>query len=127
MKRARAIDPTTHDFVRTPGRRFASGDPLLNKLVLAYQVPLGTWEGDPAIGHRFGELARWKNDAGARTRLHDLAVEAAGWLIADGDLERVEVTVEEYSRGKLAFEVQAYPPGALQPVPFGPVFVPVAT
>jgi len=127
MKFARRINPTSADFGVTTSRRFEPGDPLRNKLFLAYSLPLGTWEGDPLIGHRFGELARAKDDPGARQRLRDLAVEAAGWLVAAGDLDRVEVAVEYFAPGKLALEVDAYPAGGGAAIPVGPFFIATAT
>lgn len=127
MKVARRIDPTLADFGVTLSRRFELGDPLLNKLFVAYTVPLGAWEGDPLIGHRFGELARVKDDPGARQRLRDLAVAAADWLVAAGDLDRVEVAVEYFAPGKLALEVDAYPAGGGAAIPVGPFFIATAT
>lgn len=127
MSRARKLDPITRDFSTTASRQYQqASSPLENKLVMAYSVALGAWEGDPGIGHRFGELAREKDTVETRSRLGDLAVEAAAWLIAAGDLDRVEVTVESFAPGKLAFEVVAFPPAQQPPVTVGPFFVPVS-
>ena len=122
----REISPITGDFLPGPRGSFALGDVLKNKLALTYLVPLGTWEGDPGIGHRFGELARAGDTADTRLRLADLARQAAQWLIDAGDLLSVDVNVESGTqRGQVLFEVDAYPPGGAAPISVGPFFVAV--
>ncbi len=120
----RKIDPKTGDFVAVPGGAFQLADVLENKLALSFTVPRGSWEGDPDLGHRFAEVARAKDLPVTRQRIADLAQDAVAWLIQSGELDHVDVLVESFQPGKVAFEVDAFPPAG-DKVHAGPFFVSV--
>lgn len=105
----RMIDPTTGDFVAAPRGSFVAVDVLANKLGLSFTVPLGSWEGDPLLGHRLGELAREKNTPDTIGRVKLLLAAAVKWLVDAGELDHVDVNVESFSEEGVAFEVDAFP------------------
>lgn len=123
MRADRVIAVQSGDFVRSAKGRFARWSVLENQLALSFSIALGSWEGDPLLGHRFEELARAKDSAATRRRVADLAKQAVQWLIDDGSLTRVDVVVERIDRGRLAFEVDALSAEADSPARFGPYFV----
>lgn len=113
----RAIDIVTGDVKAAPGGAWAMTDDLANKIVMSYSFPLGTWEGDPTIGHRIDELTHEIDTVETRERLRELAAEPVQWLIDAGELDRVEVDVESIGGGKVAFQPRCYAPGSSTPVP----------
>lgn len=121
----RKIDPVSEDFVDAPAGAFAQADPIENQIAFSYLIPVGSWEGDPLLGHRFNELARATNTVENRNRLRDLAKQAVQWLIDLGALASIEVTSEVISDDGVAFEVDYYLPGAKKPRRAGPFLIPV--
>ncbi len=127
MNLDRQIDPVTLDYVNSttkPGA-FEEVDVLENQIVISFFVALTEWEGDPDTGNRFGELARATDTAENRKRLEDLAKDALRWLVDDGSLETVNVLVEQFRPGGVAFQVDAYKPGKRVREPLPTLFVPV--
>jgi phage gp46-like protein len=124
-RRDRKIDPVTLDYVDDGRGGFVECDVLENQIVISFSVAFGSWEGDPTLGHRLGELARAVDSDLNRRRMADLGREALAWLVADGSLESVECIVEQYDRGKVAFQVIAYRLGEESPVPLPSFLVPV--
>jgi phage gp46-like protein len=123
----RLLDPVTADFVDAPGGGFEPCDDIDNMIAFSYSIPIGSWEGDPQLGHRFDELANATNTVDNRNRLRDLATLAVQWIIDLGLLDSVDVIVEEIGdRGDaVAFEVDRYKPGAQRAKRLGPFLVPV--
>jgi phage gp46-like protein len=119
----RQLDTATGDLIDAPGGKWASTDAIDNKVLFSYSIPLGTWEGDPLLGHRFRELARTTDTPETRRRALDLIKEPVHWLIDSGELERVEADLWLYARGIYAFEVDLYQPGSTQPITSGPFFI----
>lgn len=119
----RKIDPVTGDFVSAPGGRFAECDPLENILALVFLLDRGAWEGDIELGNRFAELRRATVADGAERRLEDLVRDAVQWLVDEGEIEEIKVTVERYARGMFAFEVDVTPVGRRK-FAVGPFYVP---
>jgi phage gp46-like protein len=120
----RKIDPVTRDFVLASGGKFDRSDVIENKIALSFLEEFGAWEGDAELGHRFAELARATDTAENRLRMKDLGRQALKWLLDSGELERVEVTVETYGGGRVAFQVDAYQAGG-RLVRVGPLLVSV--
>ncbi|HLY95210.1 MAG TPA: phage GP46 family protein [Gaiellaceae bacterium] len=118
----RIVDAVSGDFSPAPRGAFVTDDVLKNKIALSFRVPLGSWEGAPYLGHRFGELARDKMLAETPLRVRDLARAAVAWLVASGELDHVDVTVEQQGPQRIAFEVDCYAPGR-PPFDLGPFFV----
>jgi phage gp46-like protein len=106
----RVIDPVTRDFVDAAAGGFVLADAVRNKLYLSFTLARGTWEGDPGLGHRFGELARVGLTDEVSLRLHDLVIDAAQWLLDSGELVQLDVEVNVVSRQQLAFAATATPP-----------------
>lgn len=125
----RKLDEVTGDFRAAPGGGFEQCDVLENQIAFSFKIPLGSWEGDPDLGHRFAELDRAENSAANRNRLADLARLAVQWLIDDGSLESIEVTVDDsedvQSMGRVPFEVDYKPAGAQRARRAGPFLISV--
>lgn len=121
----RRIDPVNEDFVSAAGGAFESSDNIENQIAFSYSIPVGSWEGDPTLGHRFDELARATNTQENRNRLNDLAGQAVQWLLDLGSLASIEVFNEVISPDGVAFEVDYYLPGDNKPRRAGPFLVPV--
>ncbi len=101
----RYINPVTEDFGDIAEGGYIEDDPVLNKLAFSFKVAKGSWEGDPEIGHRFDELARATDTIDNRRLLRIFAIEAAQWIVDDGDLDTIDVTVESHGAGLIAFQV----------------------
>jgi phage gp46-like protein len=125
MSDDRQLDPVTGDFVDAPGGAFAQCDVIDNQIAFSYLLPVGSWEGDPTLGHGFNDLARAQNTQENRNRLGDLARLAVQWLIDLGAVESVDVTVEAIGADGVAFEVDYYTPGSTTPRSAGKFLVPV--
>lgn len=121
----RLMDPVTGDLQDAPRGAFVTGDPLANMIIFSYTIARGTWEGDPSMGNRFGELARVQNTVATQNRLHDLVVDAVQWLLDGGQLDSVDVEVEEHAADALAFYAKHYPAGGGAAIEVGPFFVSV--
>ena len=121
----RYLDPVTADFEDAARGAFESSEDIENQIAFSYLVPLGSWEGDTTLGHRFDELARATDTSENRNRLRDLAKDAVKWLMDDGKLTRVDVTVESLGDGKVAFQVDYYTPDSKMPKKAGPFLVAV--
>lgn len=121
----RRLDPVTGDFVDAPKGGFESCDDIENMIAFSYSIAVGSWEGDPALGHRFDELARAVDNASNRSRLAELARDAVIWLLTLGLLTRVDVFVESWGDGVVAFEVDYYTPGQDKARRAGPFLVTV--
>jgi phage gp46-like protein len=125
----RRIDPVTGTFVSDGRGGFERCEVIENQIAFSYMIEEGSWEGDAELGHRFRELARAENTATNRLRLADLARQAIQWLIDDGSVESVEVTVDDTAASRpidqVPFEVDYYLPGAQQPRKAGPFLLPV--
>lgn len=119
----RRLDPVTGDFVSAPAGAFESCLDIENQIAFSYCIPVGSWEGDPELGHRFDELARTTDTSENRNRLRDLALRAVDWLVDLGLLERVEVDVDSYKAGAAAFQVDYYTPGSTRARKAGPFLV----
>jgi phage gp46-like protein len=111
----RKLDPVTADFVDESRGAFEQCDSVENKVAFSYLIPVGSWEGDPALGHRFDELANATDTQANRNLLRDFARQAVQWLIDGGELDRVEVIVERLKPSAVAFQVDYYLPGKAQP------------
>lgn len=119
MSTDRLINPTTGDVQDGPAGGFVEYDELANQIIMSYEIELGSWEGDPLLGHRFAELARALDTVETRGRIADFAVEAVQWLLDLGALSRIEVDVVDgsvYGPGIVAFQPRCYAPGAAKPV-----------
>jgi phage gp46-like protein len=125
----RKLDEVTGDFRAADGGGFEQCDVLENQIAFSFKIPLGSWEGDPELGHRLGELEREPNTAANRNRLRDLARLALQWLIDLGSLETVDVTVDDsqdvQSMGRVPFEVDYKPAGAQRARRAGPFLISV--
>lgn len=121
----RLMDLTSGDLQDAPRGAFVTGDPLRNKIIFSYAVARGTFEGDPEMGQRFGELARAVNSVATQNRLRDLVVDAVQWLLDSGELASVDVTVEKYDAETLAFAAVHYPADGGKAIEIGPFFVSV--
>ena len=121
----RRLDPVTGDFVDGAAGGFEASDDIENQIAFSYSIPVGSWEGDPDLGHRFDELARATDTSANRARLRDLAELAVQWLVDAGSLDHVDVTVETFGPGVDAFQVDYFVPGSSKPRRAGPFFVPV--
>lgn len=107
--RDRKIDPITLDYVSDGRGGFVEVDVIENQIAISFVAAFSEWEGDSGLGHRFPK--RETDTPATRLRLRDLAIDALRWLVEDGSLETVDVTVEHYDLGKVAFAVEAYRPG----------------
>ncbi len=131
MSLDRQIDPKTMDYVSDTNAngsnngKFVEVDVLENQILIAFMVGLKDWEGDSELGNRFGELARATDTIENRQRLKDLAKDALSFLVEDGSLESVDVAVEHFDAGRVAFAVDAYRPGQTTPVVLPTFLVPV--
>jgi phage gp46-like protein len=121
----RKLDPVTGDFRSAPGGAFEQCDVIENQIAFSYKIPVGSWEGDPELGHRFGELDRAQNTLANRNRARELARLAVQWLIDLASIESVDAIVESIGAEGVAFEVDYYLPGAQKPRKAGPFLVPV--
>jgi phage gp46-like protein len=125
----RKLDEVTGDFRTTAAGGFESCDVVENQIAFSYKIAVGSWEGDPELGHRFNELDRAENSQANRNRLAELARLAVQWLIDLGSIESVEVTVDDSatvtSLDHVPFEVDYYLPGAQQPRRAGPFLISV--
>ncbi len=121
----RRLDPVSGDFVSAPGGGFEACDDIENQVAFSYLVPVGSWEGDSTLGHRFDELANATNTTENRNRLRDLARAAVQWLFDLGRLESVDIIVEEFGPDSVAFQVDYRTPGATTSRRTGPFLVPV--
>ncbi len=79
---------------------------------------------DPAIGHRYNELARAGDSDDTLLRLRDFIFEAVKWLVDAGELERVEVEVGRFAPGTFFYEARYFPPGR-EPIESGKQLVSV--
>ena len=120
----RLIDPTRGDLVRVARGMFAKGDVLWNKIAFSLCVALGSWEGDPTIGHRFGELARAVESESTEHDIRDRVQAALQWLLDEGELQSLAIDVERQAPGRWAFQGTARSATGAE-VPFGPYFVEV--
>jgi phage gp46-like protein len=111
----RKIDPVTLDYVDATGGKFEEVDVLENQIVVSAMVVLKAWEGDPTLGLR--EMERSTDSDVTRRRMRDLLLEAFQWLVQDGSLASVDVEVQQYTAGRVAFQVSAFRPGERSPVP----------
>lgn len=114
---ARLIDPLTGDVQSAAGGVFVVAPDLASKILFSYSIALGSWEGDPTMGHRLDELAQEIDTVETRQRVKDLAAEAVEWLIKSGELSSVEVDVQSVGAGIVAFQPRCYAPGSSSPVP----------
>lgn len=121
----RRLDPVTGDFVSASGGRFESCPDLDNQVAFSYSIAVGSWEGDPTLGHRFDELANATDTQENRNLLRDLAELAVDWLVTLGKLVKAVATVESWGGGVVAFQVDLYKPGQKFPTKAGPFFVSV--
>ena len=121
----RRLDPVTADFVDGSAGGFESCDDIENQVAFSLLVPLGSWEGDPLLGHRLGELDRATNTVENRNRLRSIVLDAVAWLVDLGKLARVEVTVESHSATAAAYQLDYYTPGDNSPRKAGPFLVPL--
>lgn len=121
----RKLDEVTGDFRDAAKGAFESCDDIENQIAFSYMIEVGSWEGDPLLGHRFKELARATNTQENRNRLRDLAKQAVQWLIDLGALTSVEVTCEVLQADGVAFEVDYTVAGDKTARRAGPFFVPV--
>lgn len=119
----RRLDPATGDFVAASRGAFESCDDIENQIAFSYCIEVGSWEGDPELGHRFAELDGATNTTQNQNRLRDLAAAAVQWLIDLGRLTKVEVRVESYKPDAAAFQVDYYTPGSNSPRKAGPFLV----
>jgi phage gp46-like protein len=118
----RIIHPVTEDFIDGDEGGFSEDDVVLNKLAFSFKIDKGSWEGDPDLGHEFAKLARATNTA-ANQRLVDLyAREAVQWIIDDGDIDSVDIIVEEFRSDAVAFQVTAFK--AKRAIKAGPFLAP---
>jgi phage gp46-like protein len=111
----RKLDPVTEDFVDADNGAFEQADVVENKIAFSYLIPVGSWEGDPDLGHRFNELAQATDTVEDRNLLRDFAEQAVQWLIDGGELDHTVVAVESIGSGRVAFEVDYYLPGSDRP------------
>lgn len=125
MSDDRKLDPVTEDFVDAPAGAFVPCDVIENQIAFSYLIPVGSWEGDPLLGHGFNELARAVNTVENQNRLRDLAKQAVQWLLDLGALDSVEISSEVIGTDGVAFEVDYYLPGATTPKKAGPFLIPV--
>lgn len=119
----RYLDPATEDFESNSTGGFVSSENIENMIAFSYLIPVGSWEGDPELGHRFAELDRVTDTVENRNRLRDLARDAVKWLVVLGLLERVDVTVESYGPSRVAFQVDYYTPASKSVRRAGPFLV----
>lgn len=105
-----------HDIQDGPAGGFVEADELANKIIMSYSIEIGSWEGDPTLGHGFAELARAIDTVETRQRLGDLAVAAVQWLLDSGELSSIEVDVMTYAPGIVAFRPRCYQPGSKRPI-----------
>lgn len=118
MTADRYIDPVAGDYVPAgPGWRV--DDQLWNQVTLSWTIPLGSWEGDPELGHEFGELARWTAGAGAAERVRELALSAIQWLIDGGDIVKAEIDAAPFGDDGVAFEARLWPRDRSEPMRSG--------
>lgn len=120
----RKLDEVTGDFRAASGGGFEQCDVIENQIAFSFMIEQGSWEGDPELGHRLRELDGAINSPENRNRLRDLALQAVQWLIDDGSLESVDVTVDDDTDvttvDQVAFEVDYTPVGATQARKAGP-------
>lgn len=121
----RYLDPVTGDYEDAANGGFASSEDIENQIAFSYLIPVGSWEGDPLLGHRFAEIDRATDTIENRNRLRDLAKDAVKWLVDLGSLERVDVTVESWRAGSVAFHVDYYTPASKTARKAGPFLVAV--
>jgi phage gp46-like protein len=121
----RRLDPVSADFVADDAGGFESSDDIENQVAFSYSIPVGSWEGDPLLGHRFDELANARDIPEDRNRLRDLAKDAVKWLVDLGLITRVDVVVEQHRPGSVAFQVDYYTPGSKVARKAGPFLIPV--
>ncbi len=125
----RRLDPITADFVDADAGAFEQCDVIENQIAFSYLIPLGSWEGDTALGHRFNELSQAVNSDDNRKRLRDMAGQAVQWLIDLGSVDHVVVTVDAFSSAAgmdgVAWEVDYYLPGDAKPKKAGPFLISV--
>lgn len=125
MSTDRKLDPTAADFVNAPAGAFLTADVIENQIAFSYMIPLGSWEGDPTLGHGFNELARATNTIENQLRLRDLAKQAVQWLIDLGAIDSVDVSEEQIGTDGVAFEVDYTVAGVFTPIKAGTFLVPV--
>lgn len=94
-------------------------------VAFSYSIAVGSWEGDPTLGHRFDELADATDTQENRNRLRDLAKIAVDWIVKLGLLVRVEAFAESLGGGAVAFEVDLYKPNVKLPTKAGPFLIAV--
>lgn len=125
MSDDRKLDPVTGDFVDGPAGSFMGCDVIENQIAFSYSNPLGSWEGDPTLGHGFNELARATNTVENQNRLKDLAKQAIQWLLDLGVVDSVDVSEEQIGTDGVSFEVDYTQPGVITPKKAGPFLIPV--
>lgn len=121
----RRLDPVSGDFVSAPGGAFESCADVDNMVAFSFSIAVGSWEGDPELGHRFDELANAIDTQEDRNRLRDLAALAVAWIVKLGLLAKVETFAESLGGGAVAFEVDLYKPNVKLPTKAGPFLVPI--
>lgn len=109
----RKIDPASGDYVRAGGK-FVFTDPLELKIALSVTLPLGSWEGDPLIGHELAKLSRALDTDETLLLAEQILESALRWLVVSGELERVEVEVQRFEEQVFAFQTKCFPPGRQQ-------------
>lgn len=125
MSDDRKLDPVTEDFISDGKGGFVGCDVIENQIAFSFLIEYGSWEGDPTLGHRFAELAKATNTVENQNRLRDLAQQAVQWLIDNGSLASVEVTVEVIGTDGVAFEVDYTLPNAKTTKRAGPFLIAV--
>lgn len=119
----RQIDPITLDYVDGSAGSFAEVEVIENQIILSVIIAAQSWEGDPTVGAGLDPRAK-DGDQDLQKLGADIAA-ALQWLIDDGDLVQVDVAVQSYTGGVVAFEVDAYRPGADQPLQLPPFLIAV--
>lgn len=121
----RQIDPITLDYVDADNGKFAEVDVLENQILCSVAIELGSWEGDSTLGAALARSGRSKDRAEDRQALGDAFTSALAWLVTDGALAKAVATVESYDHGVVAFEVDAYKPGAKERLDLPKFFIAV--
>lgn len=129
MSDDRKLDPVTGDFVNAAGGEFEQCEWIENAIGFSFMIPVGSWEGDPTLGHEFAELDRAQNTQENRNRLRDLAKKAIKWLVDGGFVETVTVTVEQAATvagmDRVPWQVDYTRPGQKTVQRVGPFLIPV--
>ena len=95
--------------------------PLLNKVYLSLEVPLGTFIGDTSFGSRLYLLKRVKETERTRRLAEDYSKDALKWLTDESKAKSIEVSSEWLTKGnrkRLAIYVDVTPPDSSKPVSY---------